>query len=59
MVFTGAPPELFIAKGGPARDRVPRPAHSGSAQPVKLVITVNRDVIAVVITVEQSRRRLA
>lgn len=29
---------------------------SGSAQPVKLVITVNRDVIAAVITVEQSRQ---
>lgn len=29
---------------------------SGSTQPVKLVITVNRDVIAVVITVEQSRQ---
>lgn len=29
---------------------------SSSAQPVKLVITVNRDVIAVVITVERSRQ---
>lgn len=52
MAKGGGPPLPLPWLGIEWRDR----HSSASAQPVKLVITVNRDVIAVVITVEQSRQ---
>lgn len=56
MVSTGAWESFLWRKVPPLGIECYDGHSSGSTQPVKLVITVNRDVIAVVITVEQSRQ---